>query len=419
MITIPYGTDTAIYYWPYATIALIVINVIAFPVQFAIPSAPVEIEAENELDEVNQFDLESLIKEASMAEEPGWMRFALSHGDGLHPIQWVTSNFIHGGLFHLIGNMIFLWAFGLVVEGKIGPVLFPMMYLAIGVAQCAAEQVLFLDSAYGHSFGASAAIYGVLAASMLFAPKDNLMCLFWIFRFVFFFMVPILIFGLFYVLWDFGISLFSGFGISSALLHVMGAGVGFAFAVILLNTGVVKTDNEDLFALLYELFTGKKKKKKLTRREKAQREEQREQKKIDHEESVRVAWRSFDTHFAAGNVEAAVNVVMHMKRKDPSQKWNESRLLKIIRHYAGQKDWDKVNYFSQEYLTNFTSQANTIRLNLAKICLLHLEQPRQAIKFLQDVDPQTLDAESNNVAKKLVAKAKKMIAEGTIEFRDD
>ena len=48
------------------------------------------------------------------------MDWALVLGDGLHPLQWVTNNFMHSGFFHLAGNMIFLWTFGLVVEGKLG-----------------------------------------------------------------------------------------------------------------------------------------------------------------------------------------------------------------------------------------------------------------------------------------------------------
>ena len=50
----------------------------------------------------------------------------------LHPIQWVTHNFLHYDVLHLAGNMLFLWSFGIVVEGKLGAFKFLMTYLAIG-----------------------------------------------------------------------------------------------------------------------------------------------------------------------------------------------------------------------------------------------------------------------------------------------
>ena len=51
-------------------------------------------------------------------------------GDGIHPLQWLTNIFLHAGFFHLVGNMIFLWTFGFVVEGKLGWLPFTALYLA-------------------------------------------------------------------------------------------------------------------------------------------------------------------------------------------------------------------------------------------------------------------------------------------------
>jgi membrane associated rhomboid family serine protease len=63
----------------------------------------------------------------------------LQYGAGLKPWQWMTSIFMHAGIGHLLGNMIFLWAFGLIVEGKIGWLPFTLLYLAIGCGQSALE----------------------------------------------------------------------------------------------------------------------------------------------------------------------------------------------------------------------------------------------------------------------------------------
>ena len=72
--------------------------------------------------------------------------FYLAHGDGLHPVQWVTANFMHAGVLHLVFNMISLWVFGMIVEGKIGWWRMLVVYLGIGVVQNAIIQVMMLAS---------------------------------------------------------------------------------------------------------------------------------------------------------------------------------------------------------------------------------------------------------------------------------
>src|SRR4029077_5269916 len=106
-------------------------------------------------------------------------RYALAIGDGgLHPIQWVTHNFLHYGFLHLAGNMLFLWAFGIVVEGKLGAVKYLLAYLAIGTLHGALVQTLLMRSGLdGHAAGASAVIYGLLAVCMVWAPRNELNCI--------------------------------------------------------------------------------------------------------------------------------------------------------------------------------------------------------------------------------------------------
>src|SRR6266404_6105762 len=98
MIVIPMGTDAPIYHWPRVTVALIVLNVATFLV---VPpqSSDVRLDAHGEVVEVvvSNFD-----------------RYALALGHGWHPVQWLTHNFLHIGILHLAGNMLFLWAFGIV-----------------------------------------------------------------------------------------------------------------------------------------------------------------------------------------------------------------------------------------------------------------------------------------------------------------
>jgi membrane associated rhomboid family serine protease len=83
-----------------------------------------------------------------------------------------TSLFLHGGWFHLGGNMLFLWIFGDNVEDAMGHLRFIVFYLACGVA-AALAQVAAGPSATEPMIGASGAIAGVLGAYILLYPRAN------------------------------------------------------------------------------------------------------------------------------------------------------------------------------------------------------------------------------------------------------
>lgn len=280
---IPLRTDAPIYHFPIVCIAMIVVNCIAFL-----------ITGWGQMEHVDQ-----------------WGPWALAYGDGLHPIQWITSNFIHMGAAHLIGNMIFLWGFGLVVEGKLGWWKFLLAYLAIGVAQCAVEQTIMLghtpaaaaeqfvtdivdvDDVFDESAiteleaaglsreeieekkeefrtelesfattvelsyarfngtcGASAIIYGMLAIALVWAPKNEVTVLMIIVIRPITFDATIMSFSAWYIGLEILTASFEGFAMATATLHLMGAAVGFGLGTLLLKKEVVDCEDWDLFSVL-------------------------------------------------------------------------------------------------------------------------------------------------------------------------
>ena len=88
------------------------------------------------------------------------------------PKYWtvLTSMFMHGGWFHLIGNMLFLWVFGNNIEDATGHGRFLVFYLLCGVAAAAAQTFISPHSVVP-MVGASGAISGVLGAYLLLYPK--------------------------------------------------------------------------------------------------------------------------------------------------------------------------------------------------------------------------------------------------------
>jgi membrane associated rhomboid family serine protease len=96
-----------------------------------------------------------------------------------------TSMFMHGGLLHLGGNMLFLWIFGNNVEDSMGPVKFTLFYLLGGLA-ATAGQILVGPGSHVPNIGASGAIAGVLGGYILLFPRARVVTIIFI---VFFFTI--------------------------------------------------------------------------------------------------------------------------------------------------------------------------------------------------------------------------------------
>ena len=90
-----------------------------------------------------------------------------------------TSMFLHGGWFHLIGNMVYLWIFGNNVEDVLGRGRYLLLYLACGIA-AALAQAFANPASHIPMVGASGAIAGVLGAYLLLHPGANVRCFVWI-----------------------------------------------------------------------------------------------------------------------------------------------------------------------------------------------------------------------------------------------
>lgn len=85
----------------------------------------------------------------------------------------ITTMFLHGGLFHLGGNMLFLWVFGRRVEDACGPWRFLAFYLLAGTWANILATVVQFDSCIP-SIGASGAIFGLMGAYLLLYPGGRI-----------------------------------------------------------------------------------------------------------------------------------------------------------------------------------------------------------------------------------------------------
>jgi membrane associated rhomboid family serine protease len=110
-----------------------------------------------------------------------------------------TAMFMHGGLLHLGGNMLFLWIFGNNVEDSMGPVKFLVFYLLGGVAAFAL-QTLVAPNAAVPTLGASGAVAAVLGGYILLFPRARVLTVIFIIFFFTLIEIPaLLVLGIWFV----------------------------------------------------------------------------------------------------------------------------------------------------------------------------------------------------------------------------
>jgi membrane associated rhomboid family serine protease len=116
---------------------------------------------------------------------------------------WVTvlvAMFMHGGILHIAGNMLFLWIFGNNVEDSMGRPRFLLFYLLAGLISLYAQALVDTSSTVP-TIGASGAIAGVLGGYALLFPKARVLTLIFIIFFVTLIEIPaVLLLGVWFVL---------------------------------------------------------------------------------------------------------------------------------------------------------------------------------------------------------------------------
>lgn len=112
-----------------------------------------------------------------------WAMIPAHVSAGQDLITILTAMFMHASWSHIIGNMVFLWAFGPEIEDSMGPGRYAIFYLLGGVA-AAGAQVAFAPHSAVPNLGASGAIAAVMGAFLVTFPRDNIRTILVIFVFI-------------------------------------------------------------------------------------------------------------------------------------------------------------------------------------------------------------------------------------------
>jgi membrane associated rhomboid family serine protease len=148
-----------------------------------------------------------------------WSLIPSEIASGRNLITILSAMFMHGGWLHIIGNMIYLWAFGPEIEDAMGRVRYVVIYLLGGLV-ASLTQVVIDPSSTVPNLGASGAIATVMGAFLIIFPRDKIRTIVFLGWFVTITLIPaVLMIGFWFL-----IQLFSEVG---ALLQRQSGGIAY------------------------------------------------------------------------------------------------------------------------------------------------------------------------------------------------
>ncbi len=167
----------------------------------------------------------------------GWAMFEGGIGaiepfvlSGWNPQGLFGHMWLHGGILHLVGNVVFLWVFGNAICAKFGNLHFALFYVSAGLLAAFTH----LLSGGGPAIGASGAINGVVGAFLVLYPLNNVSCVFGFFIWFRWFRVSSIWIILLYFAFDIWGAL-TGAGGVGYFAHLGGFAAGFGVATLALK----------------------------------------------------------------------------------------------------------------------------------------------------------------------------------------
>lgn len=396
MFLLPVGTDAPIYHFPWGTLALMAVLTLLL-----------------------------------LAGSVGWLpppdvltpQYGLVHGEGLHPWQWLTSNFLHAGWTHLIGNLMFLWVFGLIVEGKIGWARFVPLFLALGATECFLEQLLLPGP--GVSLGASSIVFGLMAIAFVWAPRNDLemayglwlpfLCVSRIGSFH----LSVLAMSVLMVVKELLLAVWWRFPIGSELFHLVGAALGFGAGVSMLRAKWVDCEGWDLISLwrrrskprsppsLPVLLDGRSPElEALTEEEQRSRQTGRKLRTL----------RRVHRWLQQGRPLDAWREVLQTRRLLDGFQLGPRDLNRLGQALHDAQAWRETVAVYEELIARFPQEADLARLIVADILIHHQGRPAAALRQLVQVDPTRLPGEALRRHAELRRAAEQLVDSGVVEL---
>ena len=458
---IPINTDAPLYHFPYGTIALIVANVVCFA--------------------ATGFAMNERLLDP-------WL---LEYGNGINPLEWIPAAFAHGGFGHLIGNMFFLWGFGLVVEGKLGCRKFVPLYLGMAAAWGAGVDLLtmhrtdayvihqldpnlstreefrsllakndpslveklfdqgvyipafedeidaehldlltdmILSTLKGRCLGASGVIFSLMAISLVWAPKNEMHIVGFLFYRPVSFDVTIMTFSLWYLVLNILELMLSAFEMGSSGLHMVGVLIGFPVGVVFLKRDWVDCEKWDLFAVLsgkygrfaeedWALGAHGRPEKVYGELQLPEPTDEADSETMDRARSARKkkdrqAISHVNQLIDDGDVLTAADELFSLRLQDAELCPNLERTRKLAIGLLQAQAFDEAEVWLQEFIKRFPEDNSWARVRMAQLLLTQRQRPAAALHLLKGLSAEGLSDQLRALAKKIAATAKEQIRNG-------
>ncbi len=309
--------------------------------------------------------------------------------------QFFTYQFLHADLWHLGGNMIFLWVFGNSVNAKMGDLPYLMFYLACGVF---AGWGFAIGNVQNPLLGASGAIAGVTTAFLVLFPRSHVTVMYFFFFIGFFDIPAMLLILLKIILWDNILAPSLGpAGNVAYSAHLAGYVAGFVGALAMLMLKALPRDHFDMLSLLDRWNRRRQFRSAMSgpgadvrasygrvAREvpRSPQEEAAEDIRFDRVSDLRA---KITDAINAGDVSAASRSYEELVGVDPRQCLPARQQIAIGREFVQSQRFSQAASAFDRYLVNYPGMADTeeIRLLTGIIYTRDLQQHETAEKHLK------------------------------------
>lgn len=329
------------------------------------------------------------------------------HFGTINPAEWLTSAFTHFSWWHLGFNMVFLWAFGFVVESLLGWQRFLVLYLGLAVAGGCLTQLVMLGTT-GGAAGASGAITSLMVIAALWSPRNEMTVFVWFIILIRTAMrTRVLTFCALWIGLQVVFVLLQGFRLSSELLHVFGAVVGLGAGVLMLYEGWVETEGWDLLSL---------RRGDPRARQRAELRQVLTPVALDHSDApLRDALIELRDALAEGNPGLAEEAYARGQRADRGWILPQNDLHALIRGLVEEKAYEPAVARMEEYVKAYPEDTVPMRIRLVQ-GYLATARPTRALEEIARLDGMPLGDKQRALLRRLERHAANESESGRLEL---
>ena len=220
---------------------------------------------------------------------------------------------------------------------------------------------------------------------------------------IYFEMKVVVLVGVFLML-QIGLLVLHNLAMSSELLHVIGAALGFPVAIWMLKAGMVDCENWDIFSVWKGDHT-------ISSDERELAEARAVPANLDDNDRLPtdLLLEQLRQILRAGQPLLALKAHQRMSQTMPGWILPRADLWNLIQALHGQKQWADSVPLMEEYLAHYPQQAALVRLKLAHILLTEEGRPDKALNVIAQIERSALDARQNDLLDKIRARAESLL----------